>query len=231
MPIIILHLLLIRSDLTWQLHTVNHLVPIKCSALSQYPSVLSDKTTLNLIRAIDESNICTGNFDKRFIELANGKRGNFTTFSGSCVATLEEKVAFIVNGEEFYSTVRHVDCEILTSNAMCSVCATYRNTLRALVWKQNKIGSLKPHPKMNIRFLRTPQRNAHIRSLRAAIYNKNRQLKRLKAKLQEIVENDGIVVDDELASDLQQVTDDHPMDAQSIKDEFKRIFWQQQVCK
>ena len=203
----------------------------KCSALNQYPSMLSDKTTLSLIHAIDESKICTGNFDRRFIDLAKGKRGSFTTFSGSCVATLEDKIAFIVNGEEFYSTACHVDCEILTSNAMCSACTSYRNTLSALVWNQNKIGSLKPHPKMNVRFLRTPQRNAHIRSLRAAIHKKNRQLKRLKEKLQEIVEDDGIMVDDELANDLQRVTDDHPVDAESIKDEFKWIFWQQQACK
>lgn len=227
MPTVILHLLLIHSNLTWEVHTINRLVSNTCSVLNQYPSMLTDKTALSLIHAINESNICTGNFDKHFVDLAKTKEGRFTTFSGSCVATLEDKIAFIVNGQELYTTIRHIDCEILSPDTLCSICAKYRNTLRVLVWKQKKIASLRPHPKTNARFLRTP---AHIRLLRAAIRNKNRQLKRLKCKLQQIVKDDGIVVDDELSNDLQRVVDENFVDAESIRDEFKRLFWQQQVC-
>lgn len=103
---------------------------------------------------------------------------------------------------------------------MCTVCTSYRNMLR----EQNKIKNLSLHPKMNARYMRTLQRNAHIRSLRTAICNENHQLKQMRSKLEEIVEGDGIVVNDELSDDLKTVTDDNSMDAESVKDEFKQIF-------
>lgn len=227
-PTIVLHLLLIHSNLTWEVHTIHHLVSSNCTILNQHPSVLTDNAALSLIHTIDQSKVCRGNCDKHFVDLAKSKKGKFTTASGSCIATLEDGIAFMIDDEELYSTVRHVDCEIISSTAMCPACTNYRNTLRALVCKQTKTKTLKPHPKMNTRFLRTPQRNAHIKSLRAAIQNKNRQLKRIRHKLEEIVESDGVTVDDELSKDLESVIDDHCMD---VRDEFKLIFLQQQVSK
>ena len=56
--------------------------------------MLTDKTALSLIHAINESNICTGNFDKHF-DLAKTKEGRFTAFSGNCIATLEDKIAMV----------------------------------------------------------------------------------------------------------------------------------------
>ena len=82
---------------------------------------------------------------------------------------------------------------------------------------------------MNTRFFTTPQRRAHLQALRKAIRNKNRQLKRLKLKLEKIVENDSVEVDEGLSEDLQMIVED-PSNVASVKDEFKRIFWDQQVC-
>ena len=76
---------------------------------------------------------------------------------------------------------------------------------------------------MNTRFFTTPQRRAHLQALRKAIHNKNRQLKRLKLKLEKIVENDSVEVDEELSEDLQMIVED-PSNADSVKDEFKHIF-------
>ena len=82
----------------------------------------------------------------------------------------------------------------------------------------------------NIRFLRTPQKIARFEAVRKAIKNKNKQLQRLKMKLSRAVKTDGIFVDDELSSDLQQVVDSKA-DHEPVfgNDEFKRIFWDQQV--
>ena len=224
-PIIILHLLSIHSNLTWEVHTINHLVSSSCSVLHHYPSELTDKTALDVMHTLNNSIICSGNCDEQFIELAKRKKGKFTTTSGSCVATLEEGIAVMVDGEEVYSTIRHVHCEIVSSNTVCLACIKYRNTLRALICKLSKART-HPHPKTNVRFLRTPQRNARLRSLRAAIRNKNQQLKRMRSRLEKIMEDDGVVVDDELSKDLESIIDD---DANAVKDEFKSIFFQQQV--
>ena len=39
----------------------------------------------------------------------------------------------------------------------------------------------------------------------------------MKCKFEEIVEYDGIIVDDKLSDDLKRVTDDHSMDAESVR--------------
>lgn len=77
--------------------------------------------------------------------------------------------------------------------------------------------------------MRTPQRRAHLAILRKAIQNKNRQLKRLRAKVASLLERNSestISLDEKLSKDIQMVIDNHK---EIEKDDFKRIFWEQQV--
>ena len=53
---------------------------------------------------------------------------------------------------------------------------------------------------------------------------KNRQLKQLRMKLSVMVENDGILGDEQLQRDLVKVADIHSV---VEEDEFKRVFWKQ----
>ena len=81
----------------------------------------------------------------------------------------------------------------------------------------------------NVRYLRTPQRAAYIKSLQRAIRTKNRQLIRLKSKLKDLMSsNSCLELDDNLNADILKVVEDHK--SISEKDDFKRIFWEQQVC-
>ena len=75
-PTVILHLLLIHGDLTWEVHTINHSVSSSCSVLHHYPSELTDKTALDLMHTLNDSIVCSGNYDEQFIELNTrlGKR-------------------------------------------------------------------------------------------------------------------------------------------------------------
>ena len=68
----------------------------------------------------------------------------------------------------------------------------------------------------------------HLTSLWRAIRNKNRQLKRLRAKMQQVLNEGSIQVDEELTSDIQKVIVQHK--AVVEKDDSRRIFWEQQVC-
>ena len=79
---------------------------------------------------------------------------------------------------------------------------------------------------MNTRFLRTPQGIAHLASLRRAVQNKNRQLQRLREKVQQLLKEDSIPVDKELSSDIQKGVDQHKA---VEEDDFRHIFWEQQV--
>ena len=81
---------------------------------------------------------------------------------------------------------------------------------------------------MNKRFLRTPQRRRYFQSLQKSLCNQNQQLKWLKSRLEKVVGNDSIEVDDALSQDLKLVMDD-PNNDEYIKGQFKQIFWEQQV--
>ena len=159
------------------------------------------------------------------------EKDSFFGANGELVACLEEGVCFkTASGEERCATIRHKDCLLLLlSSDMCSVCDKYRNTLRAMLCRQNKKSLLRsPHPKMNKRFFRTPQRRRHFQSLRKTLRNQNRQLKRLKSRLERVVMSDGVEVDDALSRDLKMVMDD-PDNDEYVKGQFKKIFWEQQV--
>ena len=63
--------------------------------------------------------------------------------------------------------------------------------------------------------------------LQKAIRNKNRQLKRLRVRLNSLLEDkDSICVDKDLSSDIEKVIKNHTI---LEKDEFKQMFWEQQI--
>ena len=223
-PAIIFHVLQIRNDLSWELHTANRHVSPESDVLCQQPRHLTTESAKNLIQCIDCCHLCTGNSEKQFIELAKRRKGKFLTTTGDIIAFLDDSF-----GLEGCSTIRHTNCAVLLSTSgVCSVCSNYCNTLRALL-SRHRNQACSPHPNKNFRFFTTPQRRAHLQCLRKAIRNKNRQLKRLRAKLDILVENDSIEVDEDLTQDLQVIVESSN-NSHSVKDEFKRIFWEQQVC-
>ena len=232
-PMVVLRLLLISRDLKYQIYIAGHLVSPQSSIFTQLPSIVTTDAVIHMINALHAANICVGNFDDRFIDLARIKKGKFFSCNGGIIAYLDESFCLEVNGITHGSTIRHANCEILLSdNEVCSHCAKFRNTLRALTWKQKPVSDV-PSLHTNIRFLRTPQRTARFIAVRKAIVNKNRQLQRLRLKLSNAVETDGILVDDELANDLHEVVN-NKSDLELVfkDDEFRRIFWDQQVsCK
>ena len=127
-----------------------------------------------LIQVIDNCNLCNGNSDEQFIELARKRKGKFLTVGGKVIANFEESVCFSASGEERCSTVRHIGCMILLSTfTVCSVCANYCNALRVLSYRHQKSQPHSPHPNMNARFFTTPQRRTHFLSLQKAVHNKN----------------------------------------------------------
>ena len=207
------------------------MIPPNNDVLSAFPSALNTSVLLSLINTLHTSNICLGNHDITFITLARQKKRKFLSTNGQIVAILEDLFCFVANGEIKCSTIRHINCHILLAKekVTCLPCTNYRNTLHALVSKSIKQvhGSLRPSSHTNARFLRTPQRRMHLEILRKAIWNKNRQLKRLRVRLNALLEGkDSICEDKDLSSDIEKVIKNHTM---LEKDEFKQMFWEQQV--
>lgn len=64
-PMVILRLLLIKHDLTWEVYVGDHTVPPWCAILSNFPPLLNGETLLNLIGAVSSVSICRGNCEER----------------------------------------------------------------------------------------------------------------------------------------------------------------------
>ena len=222
---VISRILIIKRNLSWVVYVDNHLISPNNDVLSAFPSVMSANILLSLINSLHTSNVCSGNHDDSFISLAKQKKGTFFSVDGQVVAVLHEMFSFMVNGELKSATIRHITCDILLTKEKVtySSCTSYRNTLRALVSKSiNSPISSKLSFHTSLRFLRTPQRRAHLAILQKAIRNKTRQLKRLTNRLKALLENKAsISVDDELSSDIKRVIENHSV---TEEDEFKRIF-------
>lgn len=224
-PIIISKLLIIYRDKSWKIYVANHLITPNNTILNPFSSNLTTDELTNLLDVLHNANICSGNSDRQFIELAKKKKGTFLSIDGHVIASLEECYN-VANREECF-TIRHVQCNVLLAKeeTVCPSCRNYRSTLRALVSKSVKSPVLRLHT--NPRFLRTPQRRAHLAILQRAIRNKNMQLKRLRTKLSSLLEcNSTVSIDEKLSNDIQTVIDNHK---EIEKDDFKRIFWEQQV--
>jgi len=224
-PLIILRLLLIRQDLSWEVYVADHAVPHQCGIISQFPSSVNSESLLNLINAVSSASICQGNFADRYVAMARMRKGIFTSQCGEVVAYLDQSFCVVVSGEQHSATIRHAKCELLVVGNICALCYGFRDTLRSLFSKLRK-RSIVPSVYTNTRFLKTPQKSARIKSLQKAIRIKTRQLKQLRMRINSILETNGVAVADDLRGDLEKVVENHKV---MEEDEFKRVFWEQQV--
>ena len=225
-PMVILRLLIIKRDLTWEVYLADHTVPHQCAILSEFPPSINNETLLKLIGAVSSASICQGNVEERYITMARIRKGIFTSQNGEVVAFLDQSFCVMVDGKQCSATIRHAKCELLIDGYLCASCNGFRDILRAMFSKHRNRSDI-PSMYTNTRFLRTPQKSARIISLQKAVRFKNRKLKQLRMRLNNILDNNGVVVADDLSCDIVKVVDSHQV---LEEDEFKRIFWEQQVA-
>ena len=140
-------------------------MPMGNEILAQYDSTMTSEIILPLIYKLNSSFLCPGNVDSQIIQLAHDRKGNFMSQKGQLIAVLEKNILLKVDDEQYFATVRHIQCEILISSlTICSVCQSYRNTLRAMASRAKRL-SQQIGLHANVRYLRTPQRSAYIKSL------------------------------------------------------------------
>ena len=159
------------------------------------------------------------------------RKGNFYSPQKELVAYLDSGRCIHVNGCTYVSTVRHCDCELLVADesVRCKPCQKYRNTLRAVYSNFNKEKSTAATG-TNLRYMQSPDKDRRIKALKTALRNKQKRLVRIQGKLKKITEQSGIMIDGKLQNDFKEVIEDHQSNINKLPtDDFKRIFWQQQV--
>ena len=133
-------------------------------------------------------------------------------------------------------TIRHTDCAVLllptTTLKRCHFCETHRHTLRSLTYQIRRQGTDKtaPDSHVNYRHLSTPEKVHRLQRLHAELRSNVCKKERLKAKLDSVVEKEGMTTDTEIHEDIcaivesktPTIVDNYP------KGLFERLFWEQQ---
>lgn len=127
-PMVISHCLCISSDLTWIAHIHGHKLPTTNdvnSPVSSIPHKLDRKSLASLLQLMDKCTVCPGNPEKRFLEIADSRKGKFKTGNGSVTAQVD---GFLVclNGITYCRTIRTSTCSILCKGDKCESCKIFR---------------------------------------------------------------------------------------------------------
>ena len=229
--------IVIQSDFTWSL-TVNGVAVDgeRCPAISMFQNPLSDQDIKGLIERLDKLQVCPGHPDAHFIELGISKGGRFKSTNGQIKATLDSSSDVTLNGETYMSTVRVANCAMLVASGKCHTCVPYRNTLRTMYnrWIKNKTCSptrrTSSSSHVNIRWLNSPEKRTRMKDIQRRLVTAERQIEHMKERIQSSIKDHGVVVDNQLSSDLSHIIREQtPKVIEEFPDgSFQRLFWEHQ---
>lgn len=143
----------------------------------------------------------------------------------------------IINGKE---SIRHVDCHIAVREGIvrCEKCSAHRKTLQSTNSRLQQRSSLSksahsvtsPSSHANYRYLTTPERSLRMKTLRNRFNATKKIVSRLKEKVKQLLDTQGLNVQSSLEEDLVTVMNQHDNDIASKyeEDSFQMLFWKQQ---
>ena len=143
------------------------------------------------------------------------------------------------------ATIRHVQCEVLLSQAsssasgdlqQCAACKNYRQTLNRLLHRFENEQSDSSKTKSNsdshsnYRFLSSPEKNERLHQLHHQARLSQQRVRRLKECLEGVAEDRSVTVDSDLHDDLKQIMQDNTttINKSYPPDSFAKIFWESQ---
>lgn len=135
-------------------------------------------------------------------------------------------------------TVRHVKClwklPESSSGSRCQYCKQYRSVLRSglnrlLKQDQQRTQSCDPSSHTNYRYLSTPEKIERMKNLHEVVRSKERLIQTLRKKIDHVIQEEGIEVDEAMHNDLVTIMKKHGQSDDNLSDNFKDIFWQQQL--
>lgn len=154
--------------------------------------------------------------------------GFLSSLGKSVVASVETKILST-------PTIRHSRCELLsiTSSEHCRECTSYRDTLRASCSKQAHQTTTRSDPSscVNYRYLSETELRERLRATHNLQRNTQKKLERLKAKIVQSVEKNGVDLDADSHDDILKMVEECTGDAlkKYPPDSFQHVFWQQQL--
>ena len=213
--------------------------------INRLPTIINTVDDISLILgAVEELNICPGNFEKHFQNLAPygvpmEKKGKETCYT----AYKEYDFGLEYNGIRFKSSVRSVDCSLLISNGerICGNCKKARTVLnRKLRVQQENTRpeeytlSTKPNHLMTDNEKR--EKLKFLAKERKALKERNeileKRVEKLKNDINRLIRGEGVDVEDDISKDFIDILKDHKhksfSDTKSMS-EYQQLFIEQQL--
>lgn len=154
------------------------------------------------------------------------------------IITGENQVAFHDSSDVLKPTIRTTACDTIClpeESDRCSSCAQYRYILNAMLYRHRKSEvsgqCVDPSSHTNYRYLSTPEKVERMHNLHKSARLCRKQVDRTKTRLAAVIEERGVLVDDELHGDLAKVMQDNSSKVLKAypAGSFARIFWEQQL--
>ena len=228
----------VHSDLTWNVLIHGQEVnKSKCVPLQGIKEHLdSEVDAKKLFHVLTSANVCPGHPDQHFIEFINSRKGRLLSKDKHTVAFLDRYALVTLNGETYSETVRSSSCELITHGIKCSSCIAYRDPLRVLYNRWTKQKNRSPSKQTDscsrtpFSSLSTPERRERFSNLKSRMKAAERKLKRLREKIKEATERNGVSLDGDLHHDLEQIMEEKhdQITEQYGENSFQRLFWEEQ---
>ncbi|KAL5469038.1 hypothetical protein EMCRGX_G030227 [Ephydatia muelleri] len=222
----------IHQELNWSFSLQNRTVHSDvCSMLRFLPTIINSIGKLKyVLDKLDGAYLCGGNPDRHLLQQWHYNASTLHGLSGKS-AVLDDSLFLD------FPTIRHKQCEMLLQGDIaghpvrCSVCSSYRRS--TLLPQTRCMANHAESNRVNYRYQPVPLLATRLLKLRKEIKRKSIQLSRLKAKVSLNCEASGVMVDEQLHSDLKAICGSLPDSTDVLKmypkDSFFNIFWQQQM--
>ena len=137
-----------------------------------------------------------------------------------------------------FPTIRHSECEMLLERESvsdcCSACSEYQHSLCSLLSRERRAQPRedRTHPSSHVRYdvLSSPEKIERMHRLHALQRSTSKQLERLRTKLTEATQKEGVDIDEATQEDLANIVSQQSsyVEATHPPGTFQRLFWEQQ---
>lgn len=210
-PAKIMHNLIIHSNLTSP-HIHKHLgTKDTCSALQPVPVTLTSDSLRKFVIQLDHLHICYGHPDSHFVSMLNAKKGKIISQSGSLAAYVDHCAPVSLHGKSYLTTVR----TLLSHSQKCNSRKQYRGILRSIYSRWSKKSFLAggdTSSRSNDCYLNTPEKKAKMHSLRARARTAEKEARKLRDKLKQVLDQQSEPVDSNLNADLLAIMHENTKD-------------------
>ena len=228
----------VELDLSWKVFVYGKEVSTQsCSLMHGFGDKMNSSSFRDLLKVVDNSNICEGNYEDHFVSLVESRKGSIKATNGTVSAYLDESVpAYGANGSVCTKTVRSSHCELMTDQDKCSNCIAYRKNLRALHARNQKESIQSKHERVeasshtNYRYLSSPEKKARMTNLHTKTKVLTQQVDQLRKTIKDLTALNGINLEPTIDADIRGIIEenDAAVNQAYSKESFECLFWKQQ---